>query len=124
MECANLLKHPIFSTCSPLIVDPTFFLNACVRELCTDQSVNHRDQVKCSMLTAWAHACAVQGVMIDWMSNETLAGVCQTMNYGQCGKGSQASYSECVSECRSTCTDIDGMPASCINQCLPGMRNP
>lgn len=76
------------------------------------------------MLTALAHACAVKGVRINWMSNDTLLGVCQTLNYGQCGQGSQASYSECVSECRSTCTDIDDMPTSCINQCLPGMTNP
>jgi hypothetical protein len=120
MECTNLLKHSIFSTCSPLIIDPTFFLTSCIRDLCSDQSSNHRDQVKCSVLTALAHACATKGIIIDWMSNETLAQTCQTINYGQCGIGSRAEYSECVSECQSACTDIDLMPSSCIKQCLPG----
>jgi hypothetical protein len=54
------------------------------------------------------------------MSNATLANTCQTINYGQCGTTSNAVYSECVSECQSACTDIDLMPSSCINQCLPG----
>lgn len=102
------------------MVDPTFFVSSCIRDLCADQSANHRDQVKCSVVTALAHACALKGIIIDWMSDETLAGTCRTINYGQCGTGSQADYSECVSECQSACTDIDLMPSSCINQCLPG----
>ncbi|CAF2410661.1 unnamed protein product [Rotaria sp. Silwood2] len=119
-ECTNLLKHSIFSSCSPLIIDPTFFLTSCIRDLCQDQSTIHHDQVKCSVITALAHACALKGIIIDWMSNETLAKTCQTINYGQCGLASQADYSECVSECQSFCTDIDLVPSSCINQCLPG----
>jgi hypothetical protein len=91
-----------------------------VRDLCADQSSTHRDQVKCSTITALAHACALKGININWMSNETLANTCQTINYGQCGTTSNAVYSECVSECQSACTDIDLMPSSCINQCLPG----
>jgi hypothetical protein len=76
--------------------------------------------VKCSVITALAHACALKGIIIDWMSNETLAQTCQTINYGQCGTASRANYSECVYECQSSCTDIDLMPSSCLNQCLPG----
>ncbi|CAF0896589.1 unnamed protein product [Rotaria sordida] len=120
IECTNLLKNSIFSTCSPLIIDPTFFLTSCIRDLCEDQSTTHRDQVKCSVITALAHACALKGIIIDWMSNETLANTCQTINYGQCGLTSRADYTECVSECQSSCTDIDLMPSSCVNQCLPG----
>lgn len=78
--------------------------------------------MKCSVITALAHACALKGIIIDWMSNETLAQTCQTINYGQCGSGSKADYSECVSECQSSCTDIDLMPSSCLNQCLPGQK--
>ncbi|CAM4908393.1 unnamed protein product [Rotaria socialis] len=119
-ECTNLLKHPMFSDCSPLHVDPSFFLKACIRDLCEDQSTAHRDEVKCSVITALAHVCALKGIIIDWMSNQTLANTCQTINYGQCGSASRAHYSECVSECQSFCTDIDLLPSSCINQCLPG----
>ncbi|CAF2077019.1 unnamed protein product [Rotaria magnacalcarata] len=119
-ECTNLLKHPMFSNCSPLHVDPSFFLTACIRDLCEDQSTAHRDKVKCSVITALAHVCALKGIIIDWMSNETLANTCQTINYGQCGSASRAHYSECVSECQSFCTDVDLLPSSCINQCLPG----
>jgi hypothetical protein len=72
------------------------------------------------VITALAHACALKGIFIDWMKNKTLARTCQKINYGQCGSKSQAKYSECVSECQSACTDIDLMPSSCINQCLPG----
>ncbi|CAF0885223.1 unnamed protein product [Rotaria sp. Silwood1] len=119
-ECTNLLKHSIFSSCSPLIIDPTFFITSCIRDLCEDQSTIHRDQVKCSAITALAHACALKGIIIDWMTNKTLASTCQIINYGQCGLTSRADYSECVSECQSFCTDIDLMPSSCVNQCLPG----
>lgn len=103
-----------------MIIDPTFYLTSCIRDLCADQSSTHRNQVKCSVITALAHACALKGIPIDWMSNQTFAQTCQTINYGQCGIGSKAKYSECVSECQSTCTDIDLMPSSCLNQCLPG----
>ncbi|CAF2974554.1 unnamed protein product [Rotaria sp. Silwood2] len=116
-ECTNLLKHSIFSSCSPLIIDPTFFLTSCIRDLCQDQSTIHHDQVKCSVITALAHACALKGIIIDWMSNETLAKTCQTINYGQCGLASQADYSECVSECQSFCTDIDLCTSFDQNQC-------
>jgi len=102
------------------LIDPTFFLTSCTRDLCSDQSSKYRDQVKCSIITALAHACALKGIIIDWMKNETLAQTCQTINYGQCGTGSKAHYSECVSGCQSSCTDIDLMPSSCLNQCLPG----
>jgi hypothetical protein len=119
-ECTNLLKHPIFSTCSPLMIDPTFFITSCIRDLCADQSTAHRDEVKCSVITALAHACALKGIQIDWMHNATLANTCQTIQYGQCGTTSRSDYSECVSECKSACTDIDLMPSSCIDQCLPG----
>jgi len=119
------LKHPIFSTCSPAIIDPSFYLTSCIRDLCADQSSAHRNRVKCSVLSALAHACASKGLIIDWMSNETLAQSCQLINYGQCQIGSQAKYSECVSACRSTCTDIDLMPSSCEQQqCLPGCTCP
>ncbi|CAF4904566.1 unnamed protein product, partial [Rotaria magnacalcarata] len=75
----------MFSNCSPLHVDPSFFLTACIRDLCEDQSTAHRDKVKCSVITALAHVCALKGIIIDWLSNETLANTCQTINYGQCG---------------------------------------
>ena len=116
----NLLKHPLFSTCSPLIIDPQFFLTSCIRDLCDDQSQAHHDQVNCSVLTALAHACALKGIIIDWMSNATLASACQAMNYGQCTLASRMHYTECVSECQSSFTDINFVPSSCINQCLPG----
>ena len=114
------MKHAVFSSCSPLTVNPAFFLAACIRDLCQDQSSVHRDDVKCSVITALAHACASKGILVDWMKNETLASSCRNVNYGQCSQASGSDYSECVSECRSSCTDIDVMPSSCIAQCVPG----
>lgn len=120
IECTNLLRHPIFSNCSPLYVDPSFFLTSCIRDLCDDQSTTHQNQVKCSVLTALAHVCAQKGIIVDWMSNDTLAGVCAAVNYGQCGTESQAYYSECVPECQASCSDTDMLPSSCTSQCVPG----
>ena len=123
LECTNLLKHPLFSNCSSRFVDLSFFLNACLRDLCADQSAKHRDEVKCSIVTALTHICAGKGFFIDWLNDETLAKSCRTINYGECPSSSDATYSECVSECRSSCTDFDVVPSSCVENCLPGKEN-
>ncbi|CAF1517468.1 unnamed protein product, partial [Didymodactylos carnosus] len=101
--CSKALKDAIFSSCLTA-VDPTFFIESCIKDLCVDLSANYQDQIKCSMVAAYAHECALKSIIVDWMNVDNLASSCQNINYGKCP--STVPYSECVPSCMSSCSDI------------------
>lgn len=123
------MKDPIFAPCSSLF-DPTFFIEACTSDLCVDLSDGYRSTYSCYHVAAYAHACAQRGIIIDWMSNSNLSNICRSAPkpYGGCGSSnssSSTSYSECVSACDYSCSDLaEKSSLNCETQCLPGCLCP
>ena len=117
------MKDPVFAPCAA-VFDPSFFIESCQADLCENTDGHYTSTYSCYHLAAYAHQCAERGVIVDWMSRPNLAAVCQSAPnpYGQC---SSSDYSECVSACDYSCSDLDQKSSlNCENECLPGCSCP
>ena len=117
------MKDPVFAPCAA-VFDPSFFIESCQADLCENTDGDYTSTYSCYHLAAYAHQCAERGVIVDWMSRPNLAAVCQSAPnpYGQC---SSSDYSECVSACDYSCSDLDQKSSlNCENECLPGCSCP
>ncbi|CAF1096107.1 unnamed protein product [Rotaria sordida] len=128
--CQNLLKDPVFAPCIS-VLEPSFYIESCTADLCDDISSDYISTYTCYHLATYAHKCADRGIVIDWMSKTSLSNACQIAPYpyGQCSSSddvsSSTSYSECVSACDYSCSDLDQKSSlNCENQCLPGCACP
>ncbi|CAF4176668.1 unnamed protein product [Rotaria socialis] len=128
--CQNLLKDSVFTPCLS-VLDPSFYIESCTADLCVDSASDYVSTYTCYHLATYAHECAERGIIIDWMSKPSLSNACHIAPYpyGQCsspdGGSTSTSYSECVSACDYSCSDLDQKSSlNCENRCLPGCACP
>ncbi|CAF1170552.1 unnamed protein product, partial [Didymodactylos carnosus] len=119
--CQTLLKDAVFSSCSS-VFDPSFYIESCTADLCSDLSADYQNTYTCYHLAAYAHECASRGIIIDWMSSPQLSTSCKASSYGSCNN--EMKYTECVSSCAYSCSDLQLASSSCDSQCLPGCLCP
>ena len=72
--CENVGRQDIFGACRN-IVEYQKFQENCKYDMCARQNVNDNNPV-CIWIVAMARACKEYGIIINWMANEFLAGIC------------------------------------------------
>jgi hypothetical protein len=105
--CSLIREHPIFKQCQS-VVDPTFYVDSCMYDMCLDVNDAHRDVYRCRGVAAYAEECANKGVVIDWYNNSELDDLnqaCQRSGYGYCSGGTL--YTECSRLVNTTCRDLN-----------------
>lgn len=120
----DILKHSLFSTCLSQLFDISLILSSCINDFCQDQSSINKDRVLCRTITTLAYSCSSINITVDWMTNPTLSQYCRRLNYSRCELISGSVYSECISNCKSSCTDFALMDEFCTHQCIPGCQCP
>uniref|UniRef100_A0A4W4HMF9 SCO-spondin n=1 Tax=Electrophorus electricus TaxID=8005 RepID=A0A4W4HMF9_ELEEL len=110
----DVLHSPVFQMCHD-VVEREPYMRLCLSEVCS--CAPHRS-CQCTVLTAYAHRCAQEGVLVSWRNHTFCPMHCS---------GGQV-YQECGRPCGGTCADLahgwscDEVVGS--RSCVPGCQCP
>ncbi|XP_033114357.1 SCO-spondin-like [Anneissia japonica] len=109
--CAILGEAP-FDQCHN-VEDYEPYVEDCKNSVCACWSRQDVEEgCECLAFAAYAHECAVKGVVLDWRTDE----VC----YHECPVGQV--YKECGDSCEVLCRELTLGDENCVNECVPGCQ--
>ncbi|CAH1263783.1 MUC5AC [Branchiostoma lanceolatum] len=97
-EKCSILNSEVFAPCHDH-VDKTTYSDLCLDDVSGCPWIDDPGNCLCPVLSAYAMACAKEGIVVDWRQQEDVSGLC----YKQCSGGQ--TYHECLDPCMRTCGD-------------------
>eukprot|EP00058_Branchiostoma_floridae_P011265 XP_002596753.1 hypothetical protein BRAFLDRAFT_73747 [Branchiostoma floridae] len=97
-EKCGILNSEVFAPCHDH-VDKTTYYDLCLDDVSGCPWIDDPGNCLCPVLSAYAMACAKEGVEVDWRLQEEVSALC----YKQCSGGQ--TYHECLDPCMRTCGD-------------------
>ncbi|KAB0395734.1 hypothetical protein E2I00_001515 [Balaenoptera physalus] len=102
---------------SPLQVDPEPYLDACIYDTCSCESIGDC-ACFCDIVAAYAHVCARHGEVVAWRTAASCPQNCEERNLRENGYQCEWRYNSCAPACPVTCQHPE--PLACPVQCVEG----
>ncbi|KAG9272994.1 von Willebrand factor isoform X1 [Astyanax mexicanus] len=114
-QSCRVLNSDLFRECNS-VVDPEPYWEICTHDTCSCASVGDC-ACFCDAIAAYAHECALKGVVVDWRSNDLCPLSCEELNK-DAGVECMWRFNACDTACPKTCQHPEQL--SCPIACLEG----
>lgn len=115
-QSCRILTSDIFRECNKL-VDPEPFLNICIYDSCSCESVGDC-ACFCDSVAAYALLCAQHGEVVTWRTASLCPQSCEEQNMRESNCNCEWRYNSCGPACPVTCQHPE--PLACPVQCVEG----
>ncbi|KAM4037233.1 von Willebrand factor [Anomaloglossus baeobatrachus] len=116
-NACDILWDDIFKDCHK-VVDPVHYHDICTHDTCICESIGDC-ACFCDSVAAYTHACAQEGVHIQWRSSHFCPQSCEEKNVKELDYVCEWRYNSCAPACPVTCQHPEhtNCPLKCVEGC-------
>ncbi|KAG9491060.1 hypothetical protein GDO78_006427 [Eleutherodactylus coqui] len=116
-NACDILWDDMFKDCHKL-VDAVRYHDVCTHDTCICESIGDC-ACFCDSIAAYAHACAQQGVHVQWRSSHFCPQSCEEKNVKELDYVCEWRYNTCAPACPVTCQhpETTNCPLKCVEGC-------